>query len=137
MKYKVSFEVPGEPKGKGRPRFSTKTGRAFTPQDTLNYENLVKFQYKMKAIDQYTENPIKATIICYYSIPKSFSKKKRELALCGFLRPTKKPDADNCGKAILDALNGIAYQDDRQVVILIVEKYYGEKPFVKVDLEEL
>lgn len=41
-------------------------------------------------------------------------------------RPDKKPDADNILKAVLDALNGVAYEDDRQVVeVLCIKKYIG------------
>ena len=42
----VKFTVYGEPKGKGRPRFSTKTGHAMTPKDTVNYETLVHMEYE-------------------------------------------------------------------------------------------
>lgn len=42
---RVKFTVLGEPKGKGRPRFSTQTGRAFTPKQTVNYETLVHTEY--------------------------------------------------------------------------------------------
>lgn len=40
----IRFTVHGEPKGKGRPRF-TKTGHAVTPKDTVIYENLVRMEY--------------------------------------------------------------------------------------------
>ena len=54
------------------------------------------------------------------------------------IRPTKKPDNDNIAKIILDALNGVAYQDDKQVVSLQVEKYYTEADeMVTVELQEL
>ena len=49
-------------------------------------------------------------------------------------RPTKKPDADNVIKIITDALNGIAYDDDRQIVALMFEKFYAEIPHVDVYL---
>lgn len=41
----VKFTILGEPKGKGRPRFSRKTGTAITPKDTVNYETLVHMEY--------------------------------------------------------------------------------------------
>ena len=41
----VKFTILGEPKGKGRPRFSRKTGTAITPRDTVNYETLVHMEY--------------------------------------------------------------------------------------------
>ena len=49
---------------------------------------------------------------------------------------TKKPDADNLAKAILDALNGVAYPDDAQIVKLTVRKRYGEADMVHVLIEE-
>lgn len=39
---------------------------------------------------------------------------------------TGKPDADNLAKAVLDALNGLAWNDDSQVAILSVAKWVGE-----------
>lgn len=57
-KFRVAFIVPGEPKGKGRPRFNTKTGRTYTPGDTINYENLVKMQYQALVGDKYTKKEV-------------------------------------------------------------------------------
>ena len=136
-KYRVAFIIPGEPHGKARPKFNTKTGRTYTPSKTINYENLVKMQYQTLVGDKYTENPVEAIITCYYGIPKSMTKGKRGKALKGELRPTKKPDLDNIAKSVLDSLNGLAYKDDSQVVKLQIEKYYGEKPLVKVELYEV
>ena len=49
--------------------------------------------------------------------------------------PTKKPDTDNIAKTILDSLNGIAFEDDKQVVALLVKKLYGEEAKVVVSLK--
>lgn len=54
--------------------------------------------------------------------------------LSGELLPTKKPDIDNITKCVLDALNGIAYHDDSQIVRLTVEKFYAQQPRVEVDI---
>jgi len=51
--------------------------------------------------------------------------------------PTIKPDTDNIAKSILDSLNGIAYKDDKQVVMLTVEKWYAEVPSVSVWISEV
>jgi len=51
--------------------------------------------------------------------------------------PTIKPDTDNIAKSILDSLNGIAYKDDKQVVMLTVEKRYDEIPSVSVWISEV
>ena len=57
--------------------------------------------------------------------------------LAGRTLPTKKPDADNVMKIILDALNGVAYEDDRQIVALAIRKTYGEKPGVRVEIRTI
>ena len=53
------------------------------------------------------------------------------------IRPTVKPDCDNLAKSILDSLNGLAYHDDKQVVELVVKKYYAENAEVKIKLSEV
>lgn len=81
--------------------------------------------------------PLEVHIIAYYEIPKSISKKKKQEMLEDKIRPTIKPDTDNIAKSILDSLNGIAYKDDKQVVSLIVEKWYSEESSVSVIIEEV
>lgn len=45
-------------------------------------------------------------------------------------------DLDNHIKAVLDALNGIAFVDDRQVTRIVAAKHFGE-PHINIRLEEL
>lgn len=132
-----TFEIVGEPQGKGRPRFSTKGGfvKTYTPEKTASYENFVKLCYLNKYKGQKLDGEIIAEIIAYFSIPKSFSKKKRVQAIEGKIMPTKKPDTDNIAKTILDSLNGIAFEDDKQVIALLVKKLYGEEAKVVVSLK--
>ncbi|HFD2043496.1 TPA: RusA family crossover junction endodeoxyribonuclease [Clostridium perfringens] len=115
--------VTGKIRGKARPRVCR--GHAFTPKDTVEYENLVRDCYK-KQDGRYLEGSIKAFIIAYYKIPKSYSKKRVQAIRDGLEKPTKKPDADNIVKIILDSLNGIAYKDDSQIIELIIIKRYTE-----------
>lgn len=75
-------------------------------------------------------------ITAFFDIPKSFSKKRIEEALEGCISPLKKPDADNIAKIICDALNGVAYKDDTQVVELRVRKIYAAEPSVSVLIDE-
>ena len=135
------FEVPGTPRGKQRPRVVRQNGRtiSFTPDQTVQYENLVRWCYKTAENSKRfpDDMPLKVIINAYYEIPKSASKKKRAQMLDGELRPTKKPDADNIAKIICDALNGIAYRDDAQVVTCIINKRYSEEPSVSVEIEEI
>jgi Holliday junction resolvase RusA-like endonuclease len=133
---KMGFTIPGKVQAKQRPRFNGKF--AYTQRETVAYENWVKTCYLEKYKGQkLLEKPLKVKIIAYYDIPKSTSKKKQKMMLDNEIFPTIKPDADNIAKSILDSLNGIAYLDDKQVVKLIVEKYYSKSANVTVMIEEL
>ena len=132
------FKIPGMVQAKQRPRLSR--GRVYTPQATVNYEGYVKWCYSDYANQTgWTpmENAIRADIKVFMPVPKSDSKKKKDLKLSGKIRPTMKPDNDNIAKSVLDALNGLAYVDDKQIVELKVDKYYGVEPYVHVKLTEL
>ena len=99
---------------------------AFTPKDTVQYEKLVRECYQEQD-GRYLEGSVRALIIAYYKIPKSYSKKRVQAIRDGLEQPTKKPDADNIAKIILDSLNGIAYKDDSQIIELSVIKIYTEE----------
>lgn len=131
----LQFVIPGDPCAKQRPRM-TRAGHTYTPKQTVSYENLVKTIYSDKC-GKYFEGPIHMEIYAYFSVPKSVSKKKKDEMLNGDIRPTKKPDWDNIGKIIMDSLNNIAYDDDKQVVSARVEKLYGAVPRVEVFISEL
>lgn len=127
--------VEGKIKGKARPRFNTKTGRTFTPGDNIQYENWVRLCYKEQD-GRYFDGAVRATIIVYYKVPKSYSKKRVQAIKEGLDHPQKKPDSDNVAKIILDSLNKIAYEDDSQVVELKVFKRWTEElERVELDLE--
>ncbi|MBQ8301023.1 MAG: RusA family crossover junction endodeoxyribonuclease [Clostridia bacterium] len=127
------FTIQGEPKGKARPRFGQ--GRTYTPKATADYEAMVGMEYKRQCggyMFPKTDKGIEVAIIAYFGIPKSASKKRRLDMACGGVKPTKKPDADNIGKIIMDGLNGIAFEDDAHVTRLTVDKEYSLEPHVHV-----
>jgi Holliday junction resolvase RusA-like endonuclease len=136
----VQFTIAGEPKGKGRPKFSTINGhaQAITPERTVIYENLVKTMYAANCGNfKFPDDAqLDMSIIAYFAIPKSASKKKRQDMQDGKIRPTKKPDMDNIIKIIADALNQIAYKDDSQIVDTTIQKYYSDNPRVIVMIKE-
>ena len=71
----------------------------------------------------------------FYGIPKSATKKKRADIAAGLVRPTKKPDFDNVFKILCDALNGVAYADDAQIVQASIHKCYTPcMPHVEVSI---
>lgn len=130
-----SFEIPGVPVPKGRPRM-TKSGHAYTPQQTRDYDAWVRLCW-LQTGQPMSLQPLQILLKFYLPIPKSFRKKQRELALAGVLLPTKKPDIDNLVKAVLDGLNGLAYQDDKQIVALEAAKGYEITPLTRVTLREV
>lgn len=131
--------IYGEPMGKQRPKFSSFGGftKTYTPTKTTNYETLVKYEYARQDGTHHQGKGIILVLKAYYGIPKSFSKKKREMALHGKIRPKKKPDLDNIEKIICDALNKIAYDDDCQIICVLKAKWYDEVPRVEFKLKEV
>lgn len=133
------FKIPGKAQAKQRPRMG-RSGIVYTPKETLVYENYVKMCYSDYA-NQFGwlpyENQVRAEIEVLVAVPKSDSKTKKKAKIEGMIRPAVKPDCDNLAKSILDSLNGLAYQDDKQVVELFVKKYYAENAEVRVRLTEV
>ena len=131
----VKFTILGEVKSKQRPRATIINGhaRVYTPKDTVMYENLVRYAYQ-EQVGKKLEGAIEATIRAYFSIPKSVSKKKHELMASETYPCLCSKDADNVAKICLDSCNKVAYDDDRQIYKLSVEKYYSDTPRVEVEL---
>ncbi len=130
----LNFTIPGKPMGKQRPRV-TRTGQAYTPHETVNYENLVKLCFHAAYPEWVpTEAGITMHVFAEFPIPSSWSKKKKQDALDGKIHP-RKPDWDNIGKIISDALNAVAYTDDAQIFLCTVDKRYSDTPRVGVLIE--
>lgn len=131
----VHFTVPGQPQGKGRPRIGKvgKHARMFTPEKTVAYESLVGlFASQAMQGKPLIAGPVSVSMMLVFGIPASWSKKKRTQAQNAEIWPTTKPDMDNVVKAVFDAINGVVWVDDVQVVNLAVSKSYGDQPAVHV-----
>lgn len=138
----ANFLIHGEPTAKGRPRFAKRGNFVITYTDdkTVNYENLVKLEYKNQCGDKYfdADAPLMVQIICFFSRPKNIAKKNLPLYDNNTIRPLKKPDTDNIAKIILDSLNKVAFDDDKQVVRLYVSKLFAKgKPYVEVNITKI
>lgn len=125
------FQVIGKPRGKARPRFDGRHKRIFTPASTADYERLVRQAYISSGGYLLSETaPIKILIVAQFK--KAVSSKKTA--------PTMKPDNDNIEKAVCDALNGIAYKDDSQIVHSEVMKVWARdgvpKIIVKIEVAD-
>lgn len=125
----ISFFVPGEPRGKGRPRSAirkSKGGDAFvsiyTDEKTRSYEKLISGYTKAAFGDRSPfKGAVEVRLVAIFTIPKSWSRRKREAALGRY--KTSKPDIDNVEKSI-DGMNGIAWLDDSQIARMMSAKKY-------------
>ncbi len=136
----IEFTVLGEAIAQGRPRAGkTWTGKTviYDPSKSRNFKEYVKLVASQNAPRTLLEGALKVRVTVYRETLKSFSNRKKELAESRLLRPVTKPDLDNHAKSVLDALNGVIYKDDSQIVDLTVSKYYSEKPRVEVRIEEV
>lgn len=136
----IHFMVPGEVRGKGRPRATNRGAhiKLYTDEKTASYENRVALAGR----EVMGERPliagaVRMQVLAVIAIPRSWSKKRQAEALQGRVRPTGKPDADNVLKALCDGLNGVVWQDDAQVVDMWLRKAYGEAPGAQIIIEEL
>jgi Holliday junction resolvase RusA-like endonuclease len=134
MTFELIYSVEGNPVGKQRPRFSR--GRTYTPKKTVDYERLIAAKaLSAMAPTLPVQTPVAIFIWINHAIPASYSKKRKEACLNGLEFP-KKPDLDNVAKLYLDAMNGIVYKDDVQVIKLRVSKRYDTVASVHVLVRE-
>lgn len=121
----ITFKVPAL-RGQGRPRFSKYSG-AYKSKKDIEYENLIKDCFLKEAWDFEPSNrPVTIQILAYYKLAKSTPKYVvDEVTYNDFdYVPQSKPDIDNIAKSVLDALNGVAYIDDKQVYSLYCNKFF-------------
>lgn len=129
----IAIRVPGEPVAKGRPLFSTKTGRARTPERTKTFEAAVAFFGSAEKIG-FIDGVLSVEIDAVFRRPKALEN------ACPDTRIYKatKPDADNVAKSCLDGLK--AHFHDQQVARLLVRKAYaarGEEPCTLIKISVL
>ena len=134
----VFFNVDCIPIGKQRPKFR-KIGnfvQTYTPKKTVDFEQQVR-KAAEKAMGGMGPLETPVALYCYVRLlpGRSFPKKRLEACLSGLERP-KKPDLDNVVKAVQDALNGVIYKDDAQIVSLHATKKYDMNPGVEILVKE-
>jgi len=100
---------------KQRPRFGR--GRAYTPTETLGWEEMLAWSF-----------------IPEHGRPKLACPVRIELLFGGV---QANQDIDNLAKSCLDALNGIAFEDDRQVVELVARKASNRTPETVISISEV
>ena len=131
----IKFAIKCIPIPQSRPRF-TRGGHAYEDMKVRGYKSMVA---RMARIFMGADEPLKGPLSCRLTfrmpIPSSYSAKKRNALNDGWM--IKKPDLDNLAKSVLDAFNGIIWEDDSQVCVLEVRKIYGEEEGVDVEVVNL
>lgn len=147
----IEIWVPGKPQGKGRARAGVVIGkggnvvtaangrpiiRHVTPEKTRTYEGMIQsaaieVMERNKRV-RFEDQPLCLDLEIAFEVSASWPAWKRELALAGKIRPTVKPDSDNVEKAVKDALNGVVWRDDCQVVFTAKTKFYSATPGVRI-----
>lgn len=136
----LAFTIPGDPRGKGRPRATIRGSHAslYTDAKTASYENLVKLAASHALGDRDPFDEALRIRVSVRMVPAaSHSAKKRAAMLSGEIMPTKLPDIDNVVKAVLDGCNKVAFRDDALIVSLIASKSYSATPGVDVVIEPM
>src|SRR5258708_3044060 len=114
---RIELAGPARGKGRGRAVATPQGARVYTAAKTRSYEARLGFAAEQAMRGRVpTGLPVRLTMSVFFAVPQSWLKRKRAQALAGTLWPTVKPDADNSLK-LCDALNGIVWVDDKQVVI--------------------
>lgn len=126
-----TFIVPGEPRAKARARFAA--NHFYTPTDTKDYEDAVGWAARDSGIEKHF-GPIELVVKAFFPIPITWKGEKRLLASRSQLKHSAKPDVDNLQKLVQDALNGIAYFDDKQVWLATVSKEYSDRPRLEITI---
>lgn len=159
MERSVLIVLEGEPRGKGRPRFSSRGAyvQVYTDADTLAYEERIQCEVltliggpalvaKTRQIKRATfiqayrdfggeplfKSPVRIEMEIAHSIRPSWTKNKQDAARLGLIAPTIKVDFDNCAKIWCDAFNGCMWKDDTQVIDARIIKIFSDTPYVLV-----
>lgn len=123
-----------EPVPKGRPKITTFGGhaRAYTPSKTRKAEDNIAMMIRQELMK---EGPFDAgvplTMTATFFVTKPTSARKRDIY------PVKRPDLDNYGKLLLDALNKYVFPDDSQLIDLHLHKRFGAPPRIEIKISEV
>ena len=136
----IEFTVPGEPVAKGRARAFIRAGKIghYTPDKTANYESLVRlFASRAMGNKPLMTEAVWLTVDAYFSIPRSWPVRKQQDAEVLKVRKISRPDLSNVVKGVEDALNGVVWVDDSQVIQILASKHYSRIPYVRIRAEQV
>lgn len=131
-----------EPKPQSRPRFARRGKFTATYEDKgmKSWRERCRLLIANQYIgQQILEGALRADVRFYISPPQYISKpKKNQEALQAETIPVgKKPDIDNYEKALYDSMSGTVFQDDGQIALHTVGKFYSLNPRIEVEIERM
>jgi Holliday junction resolvase RusA-like endonuclease len=136
----ITFTIPAVPIAQPRQRMAIIAGRPrnYTPttHPVNAFKALAKLAYAKRTAYGPADGPLTVSITFIMPRPKNKVWKQKPMPRYCHI---KKPDLDNLVKAVLDALNGLAWRDDAQIHTLHISKVVAagdEQPHVQVRIAE-
>lgn len=119
-----------EPVGKGRPRVVRKGKKitTYTPSKTIKAEDMIRNSLMREEIFFERGTALHLSAVFYRTRPKSSKK--------SVIFPVTKPDWDNYGKLLADALESFVYDNDSQITTAVIKKRFGSPPRIELELKE-
>lgn len=133
----IELVIPGNPIAKKRPRFVRRGGFVGTYNCQETEEGRWLWEVKSQWQGEPLTGPLEVEATFVMPIPKSVTKKTLAAIQAGQLHHIKKPDVDNTSKFFMDCLNGVAWNDDCQIVKLSASKEYGAQPRTIITIRPL
>lgn len=130
-----TLTLPIRALGKQRARRG-KGGVWYTPERTRALEKQIAAEWMAARLGRLS-GPLSLSVLAQYAPPKSWSKARRETVMAYWTWYEGKPDGDNALKLIADALNGVAYADDRQIAEASIRQIYAPADRLTIELREM
>ena len=133
----IKIWIPGQPIAKRRHRSTVVNDKICTYSDQKDQARRMSILALQQTKGETLQGALIVKMDFGMAMPKKVAKSKREAMLCGDIAPTKKPDLDNLEKMILDCLNKIVWEDDKQIVEIHSRKFYSDDPGTMVEIVEV
>ncbi len=135
-----TFTILGDPRGQGRPRTAVIKGHAVVYDSKEDRENKgnIRAQVASQAPHCFEKGkPLRLSISAFFGRPQSHFRTNGQVKDSAPVFHTSRPDADNVMKAVKDALKGVCWHDDAQIVEERIGKVYGDNPKMIITVGEM
>ena len=136
----MTLEVPGDPPISKRPRASRikngsgqVVGIRVHAADAAEQRSM-RSEITLRIPEGYVPfaGEVEIHLGIYRPMLSGWPQYKRLLAELGYVRPESKPDFDNFAKILIDAMRGVVFVDDGQIVVGNVSLNYSVRPRLEV-----